>query len=76
MQMKKLSCPQCQIQRFFVKNEKGETCLVNVTDGYEVIPVHAGDSLLGFDLTLLYCLGCSWKGSPKSLSNGSHKRSL
>lgn len=72
--MKKLKCPQCDIQRFFVKNEQGENRLVNVTDAFEVVAVHAEESLEGFDLTMLYCLGCSWKGSPKSLSNGRHKR--
>ncbi len=72
--MKKLNCPQCEIHRFFVKNEKGETRLVNVTDQYEVVTVHADQSLDGFDLTMLYCLGCSWKGSPESLLSGSHRR--
>lgn len=72
--MRKLSCPQCEIHRFVVKNENNETRLVNVTDQYEVVVVHEGESLDGFDLTLLYCLGCSWKGSPKSLRNGKHKK--
>lgn len=72
--MRKLKCPQCDIHRFFVKNENGETRLVNVTDQYEVVLVNEGESLQGFDLTMLYCLGCSWKGSPKSLKGGSHKR--
>jgi hypothetical protein len=72
--MKKLSCPQCDIHRFFVKNGKDETRLVNVTDQFEIVPVHAEESLDGFDLAMLYCLGCSWKGSPKSLKGGSHKR--
>lgn len=72
--MKKLSCPQCDVQRFFVKNDKGESLLVNVTDSYEVIPVRATDSVDGFDLTVIYCLGCSWKGSPKSLKGSSKKK--
>jgi len=72
--MKKLSCPQCDIHRFFVKNEQGESRLVNVTDQYEVVAVKEDETLDGFDLTMLYCLGCSWKGSPKSLKNGRHKR--
>lgn len=71
--MKKLQCPQCEINRFFVKNELKKTCLVNVNDKYEVVPVNAIDSLDGFDATLLFCLGCSWQGSPKSLKNGQHK---
>ena len=71
--MKKLNCPQCDIQRFVVKNDSGENRLVNVTDKHEVIVVHEGESLDGFDLTVIYCLGCSWKGSPKSLRNGKHR---
>jgi hypothetical protein len=71
--MRKLKCPQCDIERFFVKNDKLETRLVNVTDNFEIIPVHENESLEGFDLTLLYCLGCSWVGSPKSLKNHKNK---
>jgi len=70
--MRNLKCPQCEIHRFYVKNEKAETLLVTVDERYEVVPVHPDDSLDGFDLTMLYCLGCSWTGSPKSLRNGSH----
>ena len=71
--MRKLKCPQCDIHRFFVKNEKEETRVVTVNEKYEVLPIHEEESLEGFNLELLYCLGCSWKGSPKSLKNGSHK---
>lgn len=60
-------CPQCKIHRFRVKNEQGESVVVTVTDDYEVVPVHEGVSLEGLDLEVLYCLGCSWKGSPRSL---------
>ena len=41
---------------------------------YDVVKVNQEDSLEGFDLTLLYCLGCSWSGSPQSLRKGGHKR--
>lgn len=67
-------CPQCELHRFFVKNESLEKCLVTVTDLYEVIPVNPDESLEGFDLSMLYCLGCSWSGSPKSLRSHTHKR--
>jgi len=67
--MNNLRCPQCDVHRFFIKNEKGEALLVNVTDNFEIIPVHPEESIQGFDLTLLYCLGCSWTGSPKSLKS-------
>lgn len=66
--MKKLLCPQCKIQRFRVLNATGESLVVTVTENLEIIPVHEGVSLEGFDLDVLYCLGCSWKGSVKSLS--------
>lgn len=65
--MKKLKCPQCEVHRFFVKNESGDNRLVTVTENYEVVAVHSIDSLVGFNLNMLYCLGCSWKGSPQSL---------
>ena len=71
--MSNLKCPQCEIQRFYVKNALKENLLVNVNEQLEVIPVYLSDSLDGFDLTIIYCLGCSWHGSPKSLSNGKHK---
>lgn len=70
--MKKLKCPQCQIDRFFVKNELGENLLVNVTEDLEVIPVKENESVEGFDLTVLYCLGCSWTGSPRNLRSHKH----
>jgi hypothetical protein len=66
--MKKLLCPQCKIGRFQVKNENGESVVVVVNEQHEIIPLHEGTSLEGFDLTVLYCLGCSWKGSDKRLS--------
>jgi len=72
--MKKMRCPQCEIHRFFVKNELNENLLVNVTDTYEIVPVNPGDSLEDFDLSMLYCLGCSWTGSPQSLKGGKKKR--
>ena len=65
--MKFLLCPKCGIRRFYVKDEKGNNCLVQVTTDYVVVPVHEGDSLEGFDTETLYCLVCSWSGSPKSL---------
>ncbi|MCB6973766.1 MULTISPECIES: hypothetical protein [Butyricimonas] len=65
--MRFLLCPQCGIRRFHVKDAQGNPCLVQVTTDYEVVPVNENDSLEGFDTTILYCLGCSWSGSPKSL---------
>ncbi|HNX13119.1 MAG TPA: hypothetical protein PK664_08990 [Paludibacteraceae bacterium] len=60
-------CPQCKIRRFQVKNDAGQSVVVMVSENNEIIPIHDDESLEGFDLTVLYCLGCSWKGSVKSL---------
>ena len=51
--MRYLLCPKCGIRRFYVKDEKGNNCLVQVTTDYVVIPVHEGDSLEGFDTETL-----------------------
>lgn len=67
--LKKPNCPQCKINRFRVQNEKGDSVVVTVNKNFEVEPIHPEESLEGFDLTIVYCLGCSWKGSLKSLSN-------
>jgi hypothetical protein len=60
-------CPQCKIRRFQVKNDAGNIVVVTVTDTNEIIPIHKNESLEGFNLDVLYCLGCSWKGTVKSL---------
>ena len=60
-------CPQCKIRRFQVKNDAGQSVVVMVSENNEIIPIHDDESLEGFDLTVLCCLGCSWKGSVKSL---------
>ena len=65
--MKKMLCPQCKISSLYVKNENGERLLVYVDEQGNVIPKYENDSKEGFDLTIVYCLGCSWKGSPKKL---------
>lgn len=65
--MRKLVCPQCRIGLFFVMNDAGERLPVYVTDKGEVVPKHEGASLDGYDLSVVHCLGCSWKGSPKKL---------
>lgn len=65
--MKKLVCPQCKIAAMYVKNEKGERLLVYVTSDGTVIPKKEEESLEGYDLTEVFCLGCSWHGSPKRM---------
>lgn len=65
--MRKLVCPQCKIASLYVKNALGERRLVYVMEDGTVVPRHEEESLEGFDLAEVYCLGCSWHGSPKRL---------
>ena len=57
--MRKLLCPQCKIAGLYVKNEKKERLLVYVSDEGEVVPRNLEENMEGFDLTIVYCLGCS-----------------
>ena len=63
--MRKLLCPQCKIPSFYVKDDQGNTLLVYVTDSFEVVPKNPKQSTEGFDLSTIYCLGCSWHGAPR-----------
>lgn len=65
--MKKMLCPQCKIAAMYVKNEAGERRLVYVTSEGEVVSKKEDESLDGFDLSEVFCLGCSWHGNPKRL---------
>ena len=51
--MKRRLCPQCKIPNFYVLNEKKERRLVFVTVEFEVIAAKEGESLEGFDLTVI-----------------------
>ncbi len=64
---RKKLCPQCKIASMYVKNNKGERLLVYVIDDGVIIPKDPEHSLDGFDLSKVYCLGCSWHGNPKRL---------
>lgn len=63
--MRKMLCPQCKIGAFYVKNADEERLLVYVTADGEVITKDPEASTDGFDLSEVWCLGCSWHGSPK-----------
>lgn len=67
MVVRYLVCPQCGIIRFLVKNNDGESVVVQVTREFEVVAVNPDESLEGFNLDFFYCLGCSWKGSRNKL---------
>ena len=66
--MRKLLCPQCKIAGMYVKNEQGERLLVYITQEGTVVPKDVEASTEGFDMTEIYCLWCSWHGSPKRLT--------
>lgn len=51
----------------YVLNADNERRIVYVTDNGEVVPKHPEESLEGFNLSEVFCLGCSWHGSPKKL---------
>lgn len=63
--LRKLLCVQCKIGSFYIKNEQGERRLVYVMSDFTIVPKHEEESLAGFDTSVVYCLGCSWSGSPK-----------
>lgn len=65
--MKKLICPQCKVGVFCVKDTQGNRLAVYVSDKGEIVPKDGVSSLEGYDLSEVYCLGCSWHGSPKRL---------
>ncbi|NLY23605.1 MAG: hypothetical protein GX042_01140 [Bacteroidales bacterium] len=66
--MKNLLCPQCKIRRFYLLNAAGERLVVTVTEDKQINPIHENESTDGFDTSLLYCLGCSWKGTVNNLT--------
>lgn len=66
--MRKLVCPQCKIAAMYVKNEKGGRLPVHVMENGEVVPKAPSASTEGFDLSEVFCLGCSWHGSPRRMT--------
>lgn len=64
---RKNKCPQCQISSFYIKNDLNERRLIYVLEDATIIPKYEEESLEGYDLTTVYCLGCSWSGTVKRL---------
>ena len=60
--MKFLKCPQCGISNFYLKDNSGNKLLVKVNYDFEIIPVNENETLDGFNLDEIFCLGCSWHG--------------
>lgn len=67
--MKKKLCPQCKIGRFRICNESGNSIVVEVDADGNIKCVHESDNLEGFNTEVLFCLGCSWKGSVRQLND-------
>lgn len=65
--MKKKLCPQCKVGRFRVRNASGASIVVEVDADFNIKALHENESLDGFNLDDLFCLGCSWHGSAKKL---------
>jgi len=62
-----LTCPQCGITNFYVKDNQGNRLLVKVDTDFQIIPVNNNETLDGFNLDELFCLGCSWHGIKNKL---------
>ncbi len=60
-------CPQCGITSFYVKNDKGERINIKVNRKLEILAKDTEKSLDGFNLDIIFCLGCSWSGTVKQL---------
>lgn len=64
--MRKLLCPQCKVSSMYVKNGKGERRAVYVTDGGVVVARKEGETLDGFDLETVYCIGLLLERVPQT----------
>ncbi len=67
MAIRYLLCPKCKERRLFIKNSNNERLGIYVTHNYQIIPMNPEKSIEGFDTSIIYCLGCSWKGTLKDL---------
>lgn len=65
--MRKQLCPQCKIGVFYIKDNQGNRLTVYVDPCGKVVPKDPSATLDGYDLDEVFCMGCSWHGSPKRL---------
>ena len=65
--MKKKLCPKCQIPNFYLKGSGGDIMPVYITSDGKITPKRDGDTLDGYDVDTIYCLGCSWSGTVTTL---------
>jgi len=64
---KYLVCPRCGDRRLFLKNANDQRIGVYITHEHEIIPMNPENSIEGYDTSIIYCLGCSWKGTINDL---------
>ena len=64
--MRKMICPQCKVGAFYSEQQRRATARIRFPRG-GIVPKDPAASLEGYDLTEVYCLCCSWHGSPKRL---------
>lgn len=62
-----LLCPKCKIRRFQVKDKSGNSRVVIVNSDRRIELVHHEETLDGFNIDNLHCLGCSWTGPASKL---------
>lgn len=65
--MQKLICPKCKIPNLFLKNDLNERRLIYVLADHTIISARENETLDGFNLDEIFCLGCSWSGSVNRL---------
>lgn len=67
LQMEYLFCPQCGIRKFALRNNAGNSIIVNVNRSLQIIPIKETESADAYNLYLLFCLGFSWQGNKEEL---------
>lgn len=68
MAEKYLLCPQCGVHRFFIRRPDNAQVFFHVDEQHQPVPTQQSHANLeGLDFPLIYCCGCSWKGSPRKL---------
>lgn len=61
--MNKKLCPQCKIPNFYIKNSVGDILPIYLFENGNIVPKSPEKSLEGYDLSEIFCLGCSFHGS-------------
>lgn len=65
---KYLLCPQCGIRSLFVLDKSGNRVVVYFNRSKDLIIKEGQDvQMEDLDLSTIFCLGCSWRGTPDGL---------